>query len=837
MNNLFHRYSIMSSENANHREAYRAPSVHTVVKARKDLPAPQDQGLRDLVVPEIIARHTDEPMADLTAPRDDGFQDLLNPTAVTNDQDLPMLDFEEESTEEDEPDEELPTTIKEEEVESDFAWTSMQDAYIELSDNEQLDSDSDLEILQVTEKPRTLIDLSVANDGHQVRVKQEPQESDLPLSDIANNIVPDDGEEDVVVLGNGVKVPVKKEGGDVEFLWSKMSDDVIELPDSDDESPIPTRSTLGHSFLGNRNPGHRRQPADLQRMRDIQQMIANRAIQKRRAPGGASHIFSVPRGYANGNANYPSTGDDANAWMHATIDDDDDSVSNFLQIKRVYKAKKKAKKTTLEDDVAFKKAQDKERARLKRLEAKFRRSQYQLDSEEDEAEESDDGLFVPDNTSRRSAKRSNPAVVEIEDDEDTPASKKSGPKRRKPYARTKRTQAELEKDELANMMAGWEERGLKPLVKRDDEDPKAKTKYQKGAKKAAKKDTQKGKGKKGKASNPNAKYTEDLLGGKQPGRRSKKHARNIVESLTASNVYDDANANLKKTAIPVLTGTRKKEAMANLIASVPLDESKVAQAITDKNAILKATKILGKCSVARKKVEDERAEKIQDDDLQEKEGAWELKGMTSALFHHQVQGAAKMKEREIGVDEPLGGILADSMGFGKTLMVIAAMISNPPEKDEEHRSTLIICSPAVISQWDQEIDKHTDDSVFLESIKHHGITRLSNKGKSGRRAMSKMESADIVLSTYSELVKSYPKCHVPENIKEPAAQFAWWRQEWDTKRDMLHRAHFYRVVLDGKDRPGKKPTSLVPESFANPQLQRRMSSRTTPAILRLHAEP
>jgi len=43
-----------------------------------------------------------------------------------------------------------------------------------------------------------------------------------------------------------------------------------------------------------------------------------------------------------------------------------------------------------------------------------------------------------------------------------------------------------------------------------------------------------------------------------------------------------------------------------------------------------------------------------------------------ALYHHQILGAAWMYARETNGDKgPLGGILADSMGLGKTLQTIA----------------------------------------------------------------------------------------------------------------------------------------------------------------------
>ena len=52
-----------------------------------------------------------------------------------------------------------------------------------------------------------------------------------------------------------------------------------------------------------------------------------------------------------------------------------------------------------------------------------------------------------------------------------------------------------------------------------------------------------------------------------------------------------------------------------------------------------------------------------------------------------------------------GGILADEMGLGKTVEMLCVICSN------RMKSTLILCPSAIISQWIEEIEAHTDLSV------------------------------------------------------------------------------------------------------------------------------
>ena len=50
---------------------------------------------------------------------------------------------------------------------------------------------------------------------------------------------------------------------------------------------------------------------------------------------------------------------------------------------------------------------------------------------------------------------------------------------------------------------------------------------------------------------------------------------------------------------------------------------------------------------------------------------------------------------------------------------------------------------------------------------------------------------------FAKVVKSYPKLNVPEDIRGEEDLKSWWEKTWGRARDVLHQAHFYRVILDG----------------------------------------
>lgn len=86
----------------------------------------------------------------------------------------------------------------------------------------------------------------------------------------------------------------------------------------------------------------------------------------------------------------------------------------------------------------------------------------------------------------------------------------------------------------------------------------------------------------------------------------------------------------------------------------------------------------------------------------------------------------------------------------------------------------------------------------------------------GRRSESIISKASVVLTTYQEashkslnracyfeadnvklkVVKSYPKYNPPKEIVLPEMKEAWWKAAYEENRDLLHKIHFYRVILD-----------------------------------------
>ena len=364
----------------------------------------------------------------------------------------------------------------------------------------------------------------------------------------------------------------------------------------------------------------------------------------------------------------------------------------------------------------------------------------------------------------------NAIIVESDKDESDPDAYIT----RKPQSKRKRAK-ELEKELQDSMLAGIEMDMAK--------DRKKARKIGASGKGLAKGNSETRKYRKGKSKE--AKGKDSGSGVKKPKSKKGKHTSkkprpteegylNNFNSLFTSNIYEDANANLDRPSLSVGDSLVKEQALKSLLAGVPLDDLKKAR--QEKQHILKATRTLG----ARKVKADGK-------------GGWKFKGMTCSLYNHQVQGAAWMRERETGDVEPLGGLQADEMGLGKTVMTIACMISNPPPRESTSRCTLIVSTPALVTQWESEIRKHAEEKVFPHMFIYHGkeFTRTY-----GRDAERHVQMADVVLTSYQEVWKSYPKYRPPKHIVLPEKKKEWWTEAYKANRSILHRVHFHRIVLD-----------------------------------------
>ena len=161
-----------------------------------------------------------------------------------------------------------------------------------------------------------------------------------------------------------------------------------------------------------------------------------------------------------------------------------------------------------------------------------------------------------------------------------------------------------------------------------------------------------------------------------------------------------------------------------------------------------------------------------------------VSGVQSALFPHQVAGLRWMERREAGQSadgtSPMGGIVADAAGLGKTLMMLALVAQQKKRHESQlrqqpqqpptatlhggqpaasapvdacalpNRCTLVVCPRALLRQWQRECTAHLE--VGLLSVD-------CVAGGSSRKALSAADIArcDVVVTSYETIRTQHQK--------------------------------------------------------------------------------
>lgn len=144
------------------------------------------------------------------------------------------------------------------------------------------------------------------------------------------------------------------------------------------------------------------------------------------------------------------------------------------------------------------------------------------------------------------------------------------------------------------------------------------------------------------------------INNKDKGRKRSSANDVDVSTLGGTDLIADAQANVGKDPIPVSNLGNKENALREMVASLPPEARN--DAIPDVKLVKDATKKFTKKPRVDRK------------------GAWKHVNLKSSLYHHQVLGAAFMREREKSKERPTGGMLCDVMGLGKTIQTLGKSI-------------------------------------------------------------------------------------------------------------------------------------------------------------------
>jgi len=356
----------------------------------------------------------------------------------------------------------------------------------------------------------------------------------------------------------------------------------------------------------------------------------------------------------------------------------------------------------VEEEIEFMRAENDEKARLQRERLEMAWNEESTPEPEQEPGSETDFIFDV-------GSRGVPNFEESDDELDEPAMKVS----RKRKAPTEKESSEPKKKRgrpsKADRAAQAGKKDVLELVREKNAAKKAR------GKKGPKATAGKGKGKATKYEGPSMMNQNSLLG---------------------SNIFQDAERTRDLPEQPTFGDTTlRSSALKQLVADVPAESRKLAQ--VDMKYLERAIQsFTGQKSV-----------------YPAADGNWHVKGMKVTLKHYQVLGTAFMRQRENSSKEPKGGILADQMGLGKTIMMLANIVNGQPLVGRKKcKTTLIVASPALMAQWRREI---ADKVYTKKEDKVHGIGRVKEFSSAAQlrsnQEQEELEDVSIVPISYTTL--------------------------------------------------------------------------------------
>ncbi|GLB33300.1 putative SNF2 family N-terminal domain containing protein [Lyophyllum shimeji] len=154
------------------------------------------------------------------------------------------------------------------------------------------------------------------------------------------------------------------------------------------------------------------------------------------------------------------------------------------------------------------------------------------------------------------------------------------------------------------------------------------------------------------------------------------------------------------------------------------------------------------------------------------------------LLPFQQESLFWMRKQEQGIWH--GGMLADEMGMGKTIQIIALLVS------DSVKPNLVVAPTVAVMQWKNEIDAHAEG---LKALVWHGSSRESD--------VKELKKYDVVLTTYAVMESCFRK-----------QQSGFKRKGMIVKeKSPIHEIHWNRIVLDEAHNIKERSTNTAKAAF------------------------
>ena len=159
-------------------------------------------------------------------------------------------------------------------------------------------------------------------------------------------------------------------------------------------------------------------------------------------------------------------------------------------------------------------------------------------------------------------------------------------------------------------------------------------------------------------------------------------------------------------------------------------------------------------------------------------------GLKLKLLPFQQESLHWMKEQEKGNWK--GGMLADEMGMGKTIQMIALLLS------DRVKPNLIVAPTIAVVQWKNEIEAYAEG---VKVLIWHGNTRITD--------VKELKKYDVILTSYSVMESSFRFQHYGRIRKGKKVK----------QNSPIHNIKWHRIVLDEAHSIKERQTNTSKAAF------------------------
>jgi hypothetical protein len=184
--------------------------------------------------------------------------------------------------------------------------------------------------------------------------------------------------------------------------------------------------------------------------------------------------------------------------------------------------------------------------------------------------------------------------------------------------------------------------------------------------------------------------------------------------------------------------------------------------------------------------------------MTERERGWNFNEPSTDLWYKEMTRMGPQfvnnltQARQASTPEPFrGGILADSMGLGKSLSMIAlimqdaaASAKSPPRTSHTNfdvPTTLLIVPLSLIQSWEKQFHQHLHENADVHIRRHHGSKRITH--------INELQHCNVLITTYQTLESE-------------------WRKSTDVEPLPLFSVYWRRIIMDEAHYIGDRSTNI-----------------------------